>query len=413
MEKIIKRAIISEIRKHLKEKEITMVVGARQVGKTTLLEELYSELKRAGEKVIFFNLDIEAEAIFFSSQEKLLDRLRLEFGDSPGYVFIDEFQRKKEAGVFLKGIYDSKKPYKFIVSGSGSLELKEKIHESLAGRKRMFEMSPVTFVEFVDFRTDYKYSDRLLEYFKLYPENTRSLLNEYLNYGGFPRVVLVPERAEKEKIIHEIFRSYAEKDIAYFLKIERVEAFELLLKLLAAQIGRIVAYAPLAKQASISFPTLKKYLWYAEKTFAVHLAVPYFKNRHKELVKSPTVYFSDLGLRNFTLGLFGHLSEKEFSFVFQNFVINILLERNQWSAKQVKYWRTTDGREVDFVLDSGAEIIPIEVKYSALKSLEIGKSLSVFLESYAPAEAIVVNLELEGERVIGKTKVSFIPFWKL
>lgn len=413
MEKRIKRAIFDEVKKHLLAKEITMIVGARQVGKTTLLQALFSGVKRDGKKAIFFNLDVEADANFFSSQEKFLDRLRLEFGDAAGYVFVDEIQRKADAGVFLKGLYDLNTSYKFVVSGSGSLELKEKIHESLAGRKRMFEMSPVTFAEFSDFKTDYKYADRLQEYFRLNQEKTRQLLDEYLNFGGYPRVVSASERQEKEKIIHEIFRSYAEKDIAYFLKVERVDAFELLLKLLASQVGKILSYARLSKEANISFPTLKKYLWYAEKTFAIHFAAPYFKNRHKELVKSPVAYFSDLGLRNYTLGLFGNLPEQEYGFVFQNFVMNILLERNQWKNSQVKFWRTTDGREVDFVVDSGTDVVPVEVKYSVLKSPEIEKSFRVFLERYAPSEAIVVNLELDEERIFGKTKVRFIPFWKL
>ena len=91
--------------------------------------------------------------------------MKLEFGNDRGYVFIDEIQRKEDAGLFLKGIYDYELPHKFIVSGSGSLELKEKIHESLAGRKLMFEIWPVSFFEFLNFKTDYKYEDKLAEYF--------------------------------------------------------------------------------------------------------------------------------------------------------------------------------------------------------------------------------------------------------
>ena len=105
MEKVIKRAIFNEVRDHLSAKEITMIVGARQVGKTTLLEALFASVLQGGGRAIFFNLDVEADAAFFSSQEKLLDRLRLEFGDTSGYVFVDEIQRKADAGVFLKGIY--------------------------------------------------------------------------------------------------------------------------------------------------------------------------------------------------------------------------------------------------------------------------------------------------------------------
>ena len=274
-------------------------------------------------------------------------------------------------------------------------------------------MGPVTFAEFVDFKTEYKYSERLGEYFRLNQEKSRQFLLEYLSFGGYPRVVSVPERVEKEKLIHEIFRSYVEKDIAYFLNVSRVDAFELLLKLLASQVGKILSFVHLSKEASISFQTLKKYLWYAEKTFVIRFIQPYVQNGHKELVKSPVAYFSDLGLRNFTLGIFGNVPEQEYGFLFQNFVMNILVERYQWKNSQVKFWRTTNGREVDFIIDSGKNIIPVEVKYTALQSPEIEKSLRVFLEVYTPAEAVVVNLTLDTERIFGTTKVHFIPFWKL
>jgi predicted AAA+ superfamily ATPase len=413
MKEIIKRSLFRDISGHLSAKEITMIVGARQVGKTTLMNDFFRQVVQSDEKALFLNLDIEADARFFVSQEVLLERLRLEFGDSKGHVFVDEIQRKTDAGLFLKGIYDLNTPYKFIVSGSGSLELKEKIHESLAGRKRLFEMTPVTFSEFSDFKTQYKYTDRLDDFFRIDPVASQSLLSEYLMFGGYPRVVLALNRGEKNKVIHEIFRSYAEKDIAYFLKVDRVDSFELLLKLLAAQTGKILSYANLCKDANISFPTLKKYLWYAEKTFAIHFARPYFRNNYKEIVKAPVAYFSDLGLRNALLGIFGNVQPHEFGFVFQNYVMNALLERNQWSGNRIKFWRTTTGKEIDFIIDTGTEVTPVEVKYATLTSTNIEKSLRVFLEEYEPKEALVVNLTLDAERIFGKTKVKFIPFWKL
>lgn len=413
MNNLIFRNISKDIKAHLSSKEITMIVGARQVGKTTLMNELFNQMLQSGKKALFLNLDVEADARFFNSQSSLLDRLRLEFGDKKGYIFIDEIQRKTDAGKFLKGIYDLNTPYKFIVSGSGSLELKEKIHESLAGRKRLFEMSPVTFTEFSDFKTGYKYSNRLSDFYRINQETSLRLLREYLNFGGYPKVVLSLKQEEKRKIINEIFRSYVEKDIVYFLKVDRVESFELLLRLLAAQTGQIISYANLCRDSHISFPTLKKYLWYAEKTFAIHLITPYFKNNYKEIVKSPTIYFNDLGLRNALLGIFGNLQEKDYGFVFQNYVLNILLEHNRWNNSRIKFWRTTTGKEVDFIIDEGAKITPVEVKYSTLTSPKIEKSLGIFLKKYMPEEAIVVNLTLDEEKIFDKTKVRFIPFWKL
>ena len=413
MSNLIKRSISKDIKAHLLSKEITMIVGARQVGKTTLMNSLYNQILQSGQKALFLNLDIESDSRFFSSQEMLLDHLRLEFGNTKGYVFIDEIQRKTDAGVFLKGIYDSNIPYKFIVSGSGSLELKEKIHESLAGRKRLFEMNPVTFNEFADFKTNYKYENRLDDFFHINQDASFRLLKEYLNFGGYPRVILSLEQEEKTKIINEIFRSYTEKDMVYLLKIDRVESFEVLLKLLAAQTGQIISYANLCRDSHLSFPTIKKYLWYAEKTFAIHLITPYFKNNYKEIVKSPIAYFNDLGLRNALLGSFGNLQERDYGFVFQNYVLNTLLDHKRWSNARIKFWRTTSGQEVDFIIDEGRKITPVEVKYSILKSPKIEKSFEIFIKRYEPEEATVLNLSLDKQEKFGKTKVNFIPFWKL
>ncbi len=125
-----------------------------------------------------------------SSQGAPLQKIHLELGKDGGVIFIDEIQRKENAGLFLKGLYDQDLPWKFVVSGSGSIELKEKISESLAGRKRMFELSTVSFGEFLDFKTGYRYTDKLREFFRSEPTKTDQLFREYLMYGGYPRVIL-------------------------------------------------------------------------------------------------------------------------------------------------------------------------------------------------------------------------------
>src|SRR3989339_1516051 len=206
--KIIERKIFELLKKHLNSKEISLITGPRQSGKTTLMLELKSFLEKKGENVAFFNFDFESDKIFLESQNKLLEKIRLEFGGKSGYVFIDEIQRKENAGLFLKGIYDMNLPYKFIVSGSGSLELKEKIHESLAGRKRIFELNTVSFEELVNFKTEYKYKDKLSDFLKIEKNRRKTLLDEYMNFGGYPRVVLAETESEKLKIIEEIYQSY-------------------------------------------------------------------------------------------------------------------------------------------------------------------------------------------------------------
>jgi len=256
----IHRELFGELKAHLNAREISLIVGPRQAGKTTLMTEVKAYLDQKGEKTIFLNLDYEADKIFFNSQTDLIGKLDLELGRKKGFVFIDEIQRKENAGLFLKGIYDLNLPYKFIISGSGSLDLKEKMHESLAGRKRIFELGTVSFREFVDFKTEYKYSQKLGDFLAVEKDRSLSLLLEYLNFGGYPRVILEKKLSEKTRIINEIFRSYVEKDIAYFLGVNRADAFSLLIKLLASQTGQIIKYSKLAEESGISSATLKNYL---------------------------------------------------------------------------------------------------------------------------------------------------------
>ncbi len=411
---IIKRKLFEELKNHLGKKEISLIVGPRQAGKTTLMQSLKNYLDSAGEKTVFLNFDFEPDKKFFISQENLIRKIELEIGKEKGFVFIDEIQRKENAGLFLKGIYDLNLPYKFIVSGSGSLELKEKIHESLAGRKIMFELETVGFDEFVNFKTGYRYENKLSDFFALEKEKTTSFLVEYLNFGGYPRVTMETQSAEKNKQIEEIFKSYIEKDITYLLKVARPEAFSLFIKILAAQAGNIVNYSELAKRTGISQATIKNYLWYAEKTFVVKKISPFFTNPLKEITKSPVIYFYDLGLRNFSLGSFGNINTPgEFGFLFQNFILNILREKIRWSGKDIHFWRTLDRAEVDFVITKGNEVLPIEVKYSSLAKPELKRSLRSFIYKYKPKEAWVVNLSFKKEIQLGDATIKFLPFYSL
>jgi len=235
---MIKRIIYSEIKNHLNQKEISLIAGPRQAGKTTAMLQLKKELDESGEKTLLLNLDIEADRYFFDSQKSLISKIELEIGKNKGFVFIDEMQRKEDAGLFLKGIYDMNLPYKFIVSGSGSVELKAHIHESLAGRKRLFELNTISFEEFINFKTDYKYQDQLENFFQIEKEKTLELAKEYITFGGYPRVILAQTTLEKTKIIEEIYTSFVEKDLAYLLGIQKTEDLGRLLKIISSQIGK-------------------------------------------------------------------------------------------------------------------------------------------------------------------------------
>ena len=411
---MIKRTLFEELKKHLSQKEISFIVGPRQAGKTTLMLALKEDLERRGKKTVFLNLDIEADKQFFTSQAGLIRKIELEIGKGDGTVFIDEIQRKENAGVFLKGLYDMNLSYKFVVSGSGSVELKEKVHESLVGRKRVFELPTLTFLEFVNFRTDYQYEDRLPKFFSIEKEQTGKLLREYLNFGGYPRVVLAERLDEKQKVIDEIYQSYLQIDISYLLKIRKTESFDNLVKLMASQVGNLTNFSELSSTLAISVKTLKDYLWYLQKTFILRRVNPYFRNIRKEISKSPVFYFYDLGLRNYSLGRFGDINRPEdMGFLFQNFVLNTLCEKTRYQSAKIGFWRTKDKAEVDFVVDFGEEPLPIEVKYKKLKKLEIARSLKSFIARYQPKRVLIVNLELEKTADLNGTVVRSLPFHKL
>jgi predicted AAA+ superfamily ATPase len=411
---MIERKIFSDLVKHLSQKEISIIIGPRQSGKTTLMEMLREHLDKKGERTLYLNLDIEWDRPHFESQAALLKKIELELSKQRGFVFIDEIQRKENAGLFLKGLFDLKVPYKFIVSGSGSLELKEKIHESLIGRKRLFELTTITFEEFINHKTEYKYKENLSEFFEIEKDRTQQLLMEYMNFGGYPRVVLESEQTEKIQIIDEIYRSILEKDIAYLLKVDKPEAFNALIKVLASQIGNLINYSELSSTLTISYQTVKKYLWYSQKIFLLDLLSPYARNVRKEITRSPVAYFWDLGLRNYSLGLFGHLhSPSECGFIFENLVFLLLKKQIKLSSAKLHFWRTKDKAEVDFIIERGNSVIPIEVKFKSLKQEEIPRSLRSFIAKYEPSEAYIINLNFYKTVKIDKTTLIFLPFYEL
>ncbi|MDO8512318.1 MAG: ATP-binding protein [bacterium] len=410
--KFIKRDILEDLIKHLDKKQISLIIGPRQVGKTTLMTFLRDYLTGKNEKSLYLSLDFETDRKYFDSQISLIEKIRLDLGDKKGFVFIDEIQRKENAGIFLKGIYDMDLPYKFIVSGSGSVELKEKVHESLAGRKMTFEVEPVSFFEFFNYKTDYKYENNLEKYFLVEKDKSFSFLNEYLNFGGYPRVILAETLEEKKRELDEIFRSYIEKDIAMLLKVEKTDAFSSLIKILASQIGGILNYTEIANTLGISLPTVKNYIDYLEKTYIVRRISPFFRNTRKEISKSPIVYFLDLGLRNYALGALGNLTRPDdFGFLFQNLTFNTLFSHFKFLNPRINFWRTTDKTEVDFVINYTERIVPIEVKYKEFSTPVIARSLRSFIEKYNPDRALIITKDFSYNININKTAVEFMPFW--
>ncbi len=414
MTKKIKRELLTELKKYLNIKEILIITGPRQCGKTTVMKFLKESLDQKGQKTLYLSLDIEKDKPHFVSASALINKIKLEIGDKKAYIFIDEIQRKENSGLFLKGLYDMNLPYKFIVSGSGNLELKEKIHESLAGRKLIFNLNTLNFKEFVNYKTDYQYEGKWAEFFKINSEQGEALLKEYLVFGGYPRIVLASTYEEKIRFLDEIYKSYLEKDIAFWLNVGKVEEFSNLIKLISSQVGRTVNYSELANTLNLSQIYVKKYLFYLEKTFIISKLTPFFTNPRKELSKAPLYYFFDLGLKNYVLGEANPLEKKdEAGYLFENFVHNALKDKTSYSTDKLNFWRTKNGAEINFVLQTGEGLIPYEAKFKNLKQPQLGRSIHSFIDTYSPSKVFIINKSWSHKQKKGATNIIFSPFREL
>ena len=413
---MIKRKIFNSLKEHLKSDQMTIITGPRQVGKTFLMTELREYLNEIGEKTVWLNLDNEEDKNKFSSQADLLAYIGLQVGNDRAYIFIDEIQRKENAGLFLKGIYDMNTPYKFVVSGSGSLEIKAKISESMAGRKQIFSVDPISFEEFVNHKTDYKYEDRLGDLFRIESNKIDRLLSEYMVFGGYPRVVLAESIELKQAQMQEIYRSYVDRDIRDLLHLEKTDAFSNLLKIIASQIGGLINVKELSSTVGLDEKTVKNYLFYLEQTYLIRKVTPFFRNTRSEVTKAPIYYFVDIGLRNWLLGLFGltEIPQPLSGHLFENFVFNILKSKLDLTPTQIHFWRTKDQAEVDFVLETGLDLLPIEVKYSKLSKFETTRSLRSYLPRYKPDNGYVIHRGNErANEKIDNTILRLLPYFDL
>jgi len=317
-------------------------------------------------------------------------------------IFIDEAQRQENSGLFLKHLYDLNLPIKLVVSGSSELELKSKVSEALTGRKVIFNISPFSISEIKDciVRAEKNTMSGTVLFKKAF--------ETFTEYGSYPAIVLSHDNEKKSLRLKEIFTSYMEKDIKKFLEIKNENAFARLITLLSASSGSLINMDEISNTLSIHQVTLDNYFYYLEQTFIIDRVRPYFKNIRKEIVKSPKVYFNDIGFRNFAINNFNKLDIREDKgFVFENFVYLILKEKLGGSYK-INFWRTKAGAEVDFIIFNDLKPIPVEAKAKYFKKPSITQSIRSFINTYNPDIAFVINLNLNEEIKISSCIVRFI-----
>jgi len=409
----IERQLSAEIKPFLAKRETISIVGSRQAGKTTFIENLAQEFKQRNKKVKFITFEKREDLNLFNNDIESFKKIAEQYG----VVIIDEFQYSQEGGQKLKYLYDTTK-VKFIISGSSSLELTFQTGKYMVGRLHEFLLTPFSFREFLSAR-DQEISDVLKDKINNNPfvfkmkngfgeeinNRLAKLFEEYIIYGGYPAVVLSNTTEEKQKILEGIYSKYLLKDIKDLLRLATDQELEKLVKLLSGQISNIIQYRELADCSGLPYKELKKHLSILEKTFIISLVRPFFTNKRTELVKNPKVYFNDSGLRNFSLDDFRSLDVRnDAGAMAENHGYNLLagiFKRN------VKYWRTKARAEVDFVIEKEQAIYPVEIKYVSKRV--IGKSLYSFIEKFNPPAAFILTKNYLGEEKIRGTKIKFIP----
>ena len=406
--------------------EAIVLLGMRQTGKTCLLFLIIEKLLKREipeSNIFYFSLEDPTILTAFNKDIKELQLFIKKQDVNPNYkiyIFIDEIQYLKNPTNFLKYYYDNIPSYKFIVTGSSSFLMRQKFKDSLAGRKMIFNVFPLTFKEFLDFKgINFKTSFDLddLEKIVEFPPDalTREGLSknfeEYLLYGGHPRVCLLESEELKIEALKDIYNSYIRKDIKDIADIQNVDAFNSLIQVLASQVGSLVNLQELSNTLNINYLTLKRYLFLLENTFVINLVRPYFRNKRKEISKMPKVYLEDAGMRNVILSDFRKLGLRpDAGSIMENFILNEF-SKVLSSLDKISFWRTLAQTEVDFVYQRSNEVIPVEVKSRPSKKGIVPSGIRSFIQNYKPKRALVITpdrfacLEFKG------ANIYFLPAW--
>lgn len=398
------RDLTFEIKKYLDSDEILLLIGTRQVGKTTILHQVQDILKEQKQSCYFLNLeDPDYLAILRESPKGLFKIFPLDL-QRKNFVFIDEVQYLEDPSNFLKYFYDQYRgQIKLIVSGSSAFYLDRKFKDSLAGRKKLFYVFTLSFKEFLRFKNEDQLAQRELIHLAVSErEKVVFYYQEYLIYGGYPRVVLSP-LAEKEEVLRELAYSYIKKDI-YEANIRHDEIFYQLFKILAGQVGNLVNTTELSNTLGVSKTAIDHYLYVMQKSFHLRLVKPFFRNLRKELTKMPKVYFLDLGLRNFFIKNFDAFALRiDKGNLLENAVYRELINKNDF--EEIKFWRTIQKNEIDFLIN---EERALEVKVNPREFKE--SKYQVFLKSYPHLKLSVVSFDTQ-EDYIGSFQV--LQPWEL
>lgn len=385
------RKIIDEIKLFLNKKNIIILHGSRQVGKTSIMQYLIDnyliQKKKVNPNNIFY-FDLE-DFVFLdlcnSGPDKTAQYIKDKQGDLKNkiYLFIDEIQYLDNPSNFLKLFHDRwGDKIKIIATGSSSFEIKKKFKDSLAGRTVNFEIFGLDFEEFLLFK-DKKINTA--SSVKAINDELRDLYSEYILFGGYPAIVLEKKIKIKAFLLKQIINTYIKKDIRDLADVREVGKFNQLISILAGQSGSLLNVLELSNTLKLAQKTVEDYLFILENTYIIRRIYPFHRNVRSELTKMPKIYFEDSGLMNLLANK--RFLERVSGQLFENSVYEEL--RKNMDVDNLSFWRTNVGQEIDFIID-GEELIPIEVKLQFFNKKM--SSLKFFMDRYKVKTSYVYSM---------------------
>lgn len=367
---MIQRTLKEIIDNQLYKRKAIVLIGARQVGKTTLLEQITQSSKQP---VLMLNCDeMEARSLLENTNTA---KLKLLIGNNK-LIIIDEAQKVSNIGQTLKLIVDNFKDVQVIATGSSAFELHNRLNEPLTGRKLEYHLFPISSAEIIQ-------TYGLLE--------ERKTLENRLIYGCYPDIITHPEQARK--YIIELTQSYLYKDIFSLGDIRKPELIEKLVQALAFQIGSEVSTNELSNMLQTDNKTIDKYINLLEKCYVVFRLGGLNRNLRTELKKSKKIYFYDTGVRNAVIQQFAPVKlRNDMGALWENFFIVERMKRNQNREHFCNsyFWRTNQQQEIDLIEESDGQMTAFEMKWNPTKKAQFPKS---FLEAYPVKETVIVTPE--------------------
>ncbi len=408
---MIKRLQVGTLEGFLKKFPVTAVIGARQVGKTTLVRDLLKERRR------FLTLDdpsigllAKQEPFSFLSQDKRLT--------------IDEAQKCPELFSAIKRIVDQKRtPGQFIITGSANITMLPALSETLAGRVAFIEMSPLTILE--------SYSSTLSKPKLIDIISAKSAkkcweilnsikpkalpLEKYIFRGGFPPAYLEDNNQARQGWFKGYVRTYLERDVRDLSRIQRLYEYQKFLSLLAYRSAQILNRSGLARDCGVPYTTAGHFFDLLLATFQIFLIEPYYKNIGKRLIKAPKLMWNDTGLAMHLQGLNSWQDACRLgrdSFFAENKIaieLKTCLSTYEPQAK-LFYWRTSAGAEIDFVIERSGQLIPIELKWREKVEVKSLVSMQIFLKDLKTSSPWGIVLYRGKELLKVKDNIYLVPF---